>query len=339
MKSIAEWRERRRRELEEEYEDESDEEEDEEDFDELNEEEPAKPAEIGEEGDETDDEEGNSQWRALNKVRRQRQSLSPAVEDDTEILDWNDKLQHEDFEELDRIVRTLNPGFVPAAELIPEAALRDEVKAKRNPKSQFNALLSFGEGARAARGFGPQGAGSLFPGKNVRYRPIHAPNMVLVSGHKQYTCGNVGLNGLYERYPEDFHGRPVYQKMFERRYVTDEEFHVEEEGITLRRAWEPRDATARLIERRHQTATPLTPEPDVPVHPRLHPAKDEWFLFFDDRRGSWCIGPAVGATEVYAKCPAVEDEVPSLLRRWLVWDAGQKVWYENQGMKVVKAGK
>ena len=31
-------------------------------------------------------------------------------------------------------------------------------------------------------------------------------------------------------------------------------------------------------------------------------------LLAQDRRGAWCIGPAIGATEVYAKCFTVEEE-------------------------------
>lgn len=28
----------------------------------------------------------------------------------------------------------------------------------------------------------------------------------------------------------------------------------------------------------------------------------------EDRRGAWCIGPAMGAIEIYAKCFTVEEE-------------------------------
>ena len=56
------------------------------------------------------------------------------------------------------------------------------------------------------------------------------------------------------------------------------------------------------------------------VYPKLLASKENWFLFFDvrdlldflshetkDRRGAWCIGPAMGAIEIYAKCFTVEE--------------------------------
>eukprot|EP00438_Fugacium_kawagutii_P018430 Skav226162 [mRNA] locus=scaffold2279:64563:71108:+ [translate_table: standard] len=76
--------------------------------------------------------------------------------------------------------------------------VRNEVK--RRPLIKFNA------------------AGALWscPGKP---RPRHIPEFIIVTGHKQRHRGNMGINGFYQRFDQDFHGRPVYQKIMERRQV------------------------------------------------------------------------------------------------------------------------
>ncbi|CAK9115470.1 Hypothetical protein (Fragment) [Durusdinium trenchii] len=104
--------------------------------------------------------------------------------------------------------------------------------------------------------------------------------------------------------------------------------------------WKPRSQEALVLSRRFQTVceVPTEDADDVMVYPKLLPSKEVWFLFFDDRRGAWCIGPAIGAIEIYAKCFTVEEAIPCNLGEWQVWDIGKKEWYTNKGIRLIKVG-
>jgi len=262
-----------------------------------------------------------------------------------EIDPWSEELTQEDFEELTECVKTFHPLFTPASELIPEEEIIKAVKARRNPLLKFNATLSFGEGASQARGMGVEGAGKWAnpPGK---MRPRQVPNNVLVTGHTKKSAGNMGINGIYERHKEDYHGRPVYQKVMERRHVP--EWLIDDDGSimvnpqdNLRRDYRPRTPRSQVLAKRYQQSAKLDLDPEWdkdPVYPKLLPSKEVWFIFFDDHRGAWCVGPAVGAPDIYARCYSLEAAVPHNLKDWDVWDVGLKKWYESKGMQVIKAG-
>ncbi|CAE8632164.1 unnamed protein product [Polarella glacialis] len=314
--------------------------------------------EVDEEGDEEDDDGTGvdaNVWGGINKKGSKdsdesssevssprRGSGSKGV--DLDANDWNDMLDDADIEELERIVKMMQPNFVPAAELVPEAAMVAELQKKRNPKLKFNALLAFGEGARASRGMGPQGAGGVASDKTSFPKPKLPPSLVVITGHSDWSKGNMGINGVYERYPEDHHGRPAYQKIFERRHVPysmfdeDGDYDPSREGHVLKRVWKSRTSTGMLLNRRYQVAGVLETPEQGPVFPNLMPAKEDFFLFFDDSWAAWCIGPGIGATEIFAKNHALEEFVPNVMINWECWDVGKKSWYHHEALKVIRAG-
>ncbi|CAJ1411573.1 unnamed protein product [Effrenium voratum] len=264
--------------------------------------------------------------------------------DENQLTEWDEVLDDAEVEDLHRLVRELQPKLLQPEEVpAQELRFRKEL-VKGRPLIKFNAVLQFGEGARSARGCGVEGAGALWscPG---RLRPRHVPEFIIVTGHTQRQRGNMGVNGFYQRFNQDFHGRPVYQKIMERRQV--QKSLVTEEGDLLPspednfiRAWKPRSEEALVLSRRFQTVgeVPAEDGEDVVVFPKLLPSREIWFLFFDDRRGAWCIGPAIGATEVYAKCFTVEEAIPCNLGEWQMWDIGKKEWYTNKGLRLIKVG-
>lgn len=264
--------------------------------------------------------------------------------DENQLTEWDEVLSDEEIEELNQLVRELQPKLqAPESIHAQDLRIRREM-VKRRPLIKFNAVLFFGEGARSARGCGIDGAGALWscPGKP---RPRHIPQFIIVTGHKQRSRGNMGINGFYQRFDQDFHGRPVYQKIMERRQVRNHqvtetgelELTAEDKFI---RVWKPRSQEALVLSRRFQTVSEVPTEDaeDVMVYPKLLASKENWFLFFDDRRGAWCIGPAIGAIEIYAKCFTVEEAIPCNLGEWQMWDIGRKEWYTNKGIRLIKVG-
>jgi len=264
--------------------------------------------------------------------------------DENQLTEWDEVLDDDEIEDLNRLVKELQPKLKAPEEVhLQEMRLRKEM-VQRRPLIKFNAVLFFGEGARSARGCGIDGAGALWscPGKP---RPRHIPEFIIVTGHKQRQRGNMGINGFYQRFDQDFHGRPVYHKIMERRQVrksqvteTGElELSAEDRFI---RVWKPRSQEALVLSRRFQTVceVPTEDSEDVMVYPKLLASKENWFLFFDDRRGAWCIGPAIGAIEIYAKCFTVEEAIPCNLGEWQMWDIGKKEWYTNKGIRLIKVG-
>eukprot|EP00933_Yihiella_yeosuensis_P032625 TRINITY_DN26243_c0_g1_i1.p1 TRINITY_DN26243_c0_g1~~TRINITY_DN26243_c0_g1_i1.p1 ORF type:complete len:349 (-),score=58.15 TRINITY_DN26243_c0_g1_i1:182-1228(-) len=278
-------------------------------------------------------------WGSIGK-QVQKEVIEEVIDRGSE---WDELPTMEDVKFFNDAVKKLHPSYIPASDITPEAEIIEAVKKMKNPRTKFNAQLSFGEGARRARGGGAHGAAELMPKLvDVGLRSNHQTRMVVVTGHKDYRKGNLGINGIYELYPESYDGRPVYQKSIEKRWVKED--RVFKDGTLAKdpndykkRAWQPLNVDQRILLRKFQGNT-TCPAPTGVVHKKLLPSKNDWFLFWDDRRGCWCIGPAVGACEVYAKCPGVEDAVPTILRRWMMFDYATKEWYENDSLVVQKCG-
>mmetsp|Transcript_11860 Transcript_11860/g.27006 ORF Transcript_11860/g.27006 Transcript_11860/m.27006 type:complete len:438 (+) Transcript_11860:53-1366(+) len=131
-------------------------------------------------------------------------------DEDQRHLDWDDELTEDDFEALEAALGRLQPKCRPPAELIVDTNLRSQVKARLNPARHFNATLAFGA-------TGPR---SEFSVSFTEPKAKAAPRVILVSGHSGLG-GNIALNGVYERYPSDYHGRAVYQKVMEKRVEQD----------------------------------------------------------------------------------------------------------------------
>eukprot|EP00403_Amphidinium_massartii_P042304 CAMPEP_0178434664 /NCGR_PEP_ID=MMETSP0689_2-20121128/33537_1 /TAXON_ID=160604 /ORGANISM="Amphidinium massartii, Strain CS-259" /LENGTH=439 /DNA_ID=CAMNT_0020056729 /DNA_START=36 /DNA_END=1351 /DNA_ORIENTATION=+ len=136
-----------------------------------------------------------------------------ADDDDRGHLDWEDELTEDDFEALEATLARMQPKCRPPASMVVDVDLQQKVKNSLHPARHWNAMLSFG-------GTGPR---SEFSTSFVEPQAKAVPQVVLVSGHSG-AGGNIALNGIYERYPSDYHGRAVFQKVLEKRARPSSDF-------------------------------------------------------------------------------------------------------------------
>jgi len=278
--------------------------------------------------------------------------LLPAAATATGPAGWDDELLPADFTTLDQTLRQLQPRYKPAAELVPDldmlVAVRLHMTARHAAARPAEAALC------TSKHFNSQ----LFFGENTRpwdrEAPLKVPRIVVVTGHAG-AGGNAGLNGIYERYPDDFKGRPVYQKKLEKRAAdrrtaasclrstgrmtrsrSTPSASSTGAGSVTKRSWSPSSPRAR-IKLDAAERWEIFPAPAPTCGPmEIRPPVDGWFLFFD--RGCWRIGPAVGSREVYARCPAAEQLAPSTLADWEVWDVGRRCFYRHKRLRALKGG-
>jgi len=237
---------------------------------------------------------------------------------------WNDSLSEGDFDDLRRAISNVHPHLQFSHEVDPKAEAK-ALYAQLNPARRFNALLVAGDTAVSQ----PRGH------RTMKFGPQVVPRIVVVTGHRG-VGGNAGLNGVYERYPDDYQGRPVYQKLLEKRDAPE----FEEPVCRSRHEWCDRSYGTRVlmqrdqkVARRHGSVPDLAGRP-----PEIRAAKHAYFLFFAHDQGCWCIGPRIGSGEVFARCPSADDPVPSGLFGWQVFDVDLKVWYSHKSLQAVKGG-
>jgi len=149
---------------------------------------------------------------------RQPQRRSRTKEKQVQIIEEDeDQLTEEDFQELDDLVKKLNPAFQFPHTLRPDKVLEDMVNARKSKLTKFNSDLICGHKGKLWEDAGIVG-------------PQVVPHMVVVTGHKG-AGGNVGVNGLYMRFADDYEGNPVYQKQLEKRARQDVAAEREEKRI------------------------------------------------------------------------------------------------------------
>jgi len=113
-----------------------------------------------------------------------------------------ERLGPEDLKILAETVIKMAPKYKKCESKILDEKLENAVieRLKRlKPATHINGLVAFG-----AIGVTPQSLGN-----------IKVPTLITVFGHNGIG-GNIGVNGVYERYPDNYHGRAVYQKYLER---------------------------------------------------------------------------------------------------------------------------
>lgn len=252
-----------------------------------------------------------------------------------QVVDWDEELTPEDWVAFEQLVTKLNPKIQDPYRIRLETVTADSVRrAQAMPKHLRTAEQEAGITARAARGCGPQDAGNL--GQSYansvaglgRFQEV--PKLMVVVGHPG-NC-NVVVNGIYERLRDDFHGRPVWCKILEKT--------VWKEKPTP--AWVLRLPTTQKERDRLPFLVPDEPQPPTDSNGlALEPPDKESnvFIFFDDRKGCWCIGPKVGVGEIYARCPGVEEVIPNRLNGWQLWDLKRNEWYDHEAFLVTKSGK
>merc|ERR1719453_2842343 len=108
----------------------------------------------------------------------------------------------------------MNPKYKKAESEILEEKLERAVNerlARLRKANKCNALIAFGASGRQV----PLNLGN-----------IKVPTLIEVTGHCG-SGGNMGVNGIYERYPDNCCGRPVYQKYLQRDNFIQEPQKVE----------------------------------------------------------------------------------------------------------------
>lgn len=253
------------------------------------------------------------------------------------------RLSPDEIQELKDTMERMQPKYVAAESQILDAKLEHAVndRLKRLRKAnRFNGVIAFGAPRHIALNKG-----------NVK-----VPTLISVIGHKGMG-GNIGINGVYERYPDDHHGRPVYQKYLERQEWKNElqqvELHNGARGFVSQDLedddnWRtfptvfdsPRSKQAlkqSMVAVKVLAARPL---PGAVGHFEYVHKTESWFIFFDDLLGAWCIGPKPGNKDVFARCYGVDEALPDNLgpNRWQVYDVGHRMWYTHKNLRTTKGG-
>eukprot|EP00929_Paragymnodinium_shiwhaense_P041525 TRINITY_DN21559_c0_g1_i1.p1 TRINITY_DN21559_c0_g1~~TRINITY_DN21559_c0_g1_i1.p1 ORF type:complete len:493 (-),score=121.86 TRINITY_DN21559_c0_g1_i1:164-1525(-) len=247
----------------------------------------------------------------LQKQLSEASSYEETIEDVTE----------EEHAKLMATVRRLQPAIVLPSELVTDAEMDARIKARMNPLRKFNSSLIQMDNTRT---FGAS--------------PVPPPATVIVTGHNpSWGGGNLGVNGIYERYPSDYQGCPVYQKTLEKRAVAT----IPPPGTRIKykdlhdHQWMDRFQNSM----RNQVVKSI-PRPEEDFREMaMCPTYGTYFLYYKNDLGAWCIGPKVGGHEIFAKCNDVEEGVPfNMMSGWQVWDAGTHKFRPSVGMRAVKAG-
>jgi len=278
-------------------------------------------ADISEDQPNTEEDAERDTFGEVPLVVWEEEAAEPLLPAQVEPLE---ELTKDDFQAFRKMLAKAHPKFKAVEEMRLDGALEDAVQARLKPTRKLNALLVMRSPVTRA---------------NSKHE---VPTAIVVTGHKG-PFGNLGINGVYELYPDQFHGRPVYQKRLEMQSAKDVDDTPPqlsaEEACALRRV----SYKERALRRRSQTSVRLVAPiaKDVmalgPI--QLSRPRDAWFLFFDNTQGKWCIGskPEMGG-ELFARCPGAEEVIPDGLRRWEVWDTGRCVWFQHKGLRSYKAG-
>mmetsp|Transcript_23054 Transcript_23054/g.64898 ORF Transcript_23054/g.64898 Transcript_23054/m.64898 type:complete len:337 (-) Transcript_23054:79-1089(-) len=221
------------------------------------------------------------------------------------------------WEKFEANLAAMHPKLKDTRGLVADEELVVAVRARRNPAISDNARFVMG-----SRPVDKMGAREV-------------PPIVGVMGHRG-AGGNQGINGIYELYPGFFHDRPVYQKVLEKRLVSD--LLAAPPGGLVAQRDPPRSPRSRVLAKRNQREFIMKAPVKKPGFETMWPVPNGWFLFFDKGIACWCIGSAVGHTEIYARCPGTEELIPDRLERWQVWDCGLHAWYDHASLRSFKGG-
>jgi hypothetical protein len=250
-----------------------------------------------------------------------------------------ERLGPEDLALLEETMRAKNAKIKDVSKMIPQEKLEIMVRTRLErlrKATHLNGLISYGT--------------CQFESANLGN--ITVPNLIIVAGHNGFG-GNLDVNGVYKRYPDNFDGRPVYQKVLERDEWEPEEQMVETPDgqrlpATLEAAFpeivggrtfptihdSPR--TRDKLRKAGRSVTVLPAKRAVGAYGDFRPVhqKESWFLFFDNLASAWCIGPKPftrsanldyagyptntrrndkNVCTAFARCRSVEDAVPDNL--------------------------
>lgn len=279
----------------------------------------------------------------------QRQLTPEEIEEEEDLQE----LTQDDYAQLDNLLKKKHRQKydLPGRDLRADKSLDDKVRERMNPLLFLNAQLIQTERIR-----------------DFRYErsrdPQVMPHHYVVTGHS-YAGGNVGINGIYERYPSDYEGKPVYCKTLEKRaapvggsgspaplprlthpLMVGERFELARsqtafkaavfcecgnrftaDVVSCRRCGEPRLGA--------QVAKPQRVKSEAAL---IAFTGNVYFMYFRSNLSAWCIGPEVGNHACFARHASAEEAIPFMMSAWEVWDCGQHCWRESRGMRVYKCG-
>lgn len=254
-----------------------------------------------------------------------------------------ERLGPEDLRELQETLAKMQPKYKKAEDQIPDGEIEQMVKnrmARLRKANKFNAVIAFGESRQIP----------------ITQGRIRIPTLITVTGHNG-AGGNLGINGVYERFPDNHHGRPVYQKYLDRHeYINEPQVVQFSNGA---KAWVSHDLddehNGRTFPTIHDSPrTALAMKHTMVAVKVLPPRKDPhavgdftlvhkseaWFIYFDDLMAAWCIGPKPGSNSVFARCYGVDESIPDGLGpdRWEVFDVGMRTWSTHRTLRTLKGG-
>jgi len=270
-------------------------------------------------------------------------AFRPGEYNELDDLEPITRLGPEDLQELEDTMHRMNPKYVKAESMVYDGKIEiavNERLSRLRRANKFNALIAFGAPMTIP----------INPGN------VKIPTLISVAGHHGLG-GNVGINGIYERYPDNHYGRPVYQKYLEREEWLNELQQVElcngargfvSQDLEDDENWRtfptvhdsPRSKLAMMQSMVSVKVLGARHLPGAVGHFEYVHKTESWFIFFDDLLGAWCIGPKPGNCEVFARCYGVDEAIPDNLgpERWQVFDVGHRTWYTHKNLRTMKGG-
>lgn len=255
-------------------------------------------------------------------------SQTDSVDHPHAVGDFIDDPTLDDEEELRRILQSVHPALkFPDNTTGPDAAFNEHARALMNPARHYNA--KFIHAVERNRVF------SDIQGSQV------IPDWFLVTGHKG-VGGNLGINGLYQRYPNSHDGRPVYQKKIEKGVNGQAALPADKTHIKF-----PHDTAkqhpANYLEFFEIASSKAAKKVEAPrvvpeAHQQIQASRGVYFLYYLNSIGSWCIGPKVGSQQCFAKHNCSDEEIPFMMGHWQMWDAGLHGYKPCKGLRVLKCG-
>merc|ERR1712224_698602 len=152
--------------------------------------------------------------------------------------------------------------------------------------------------------------------------PQPIPRLLVVAGHNS-DIGNRNINGVYEKMPGSWNGRPWYRKTVQRMPDVDADASM--------------GPVSRKLARIPGYINPMginEGDFEEPSIAQVAPPQDQIpkSLYFDDRHGQWKIGSNPKDPKCFARCSDPGAGVPHRLRNWQVWDVKTGEWFFHPSM-------
>jgi len=287
---------------------------------------------------------GGFAFKAIGRAEEQRRiSMAERAEEEARALEEEEEseesvyrdeeledLEQEDMDALDKAMRDMpwrkpenktGQYRQPGKDLRCDKERDDAIAAAMNPKRVFNASFT-----------------QIWRTQDWTYQNSRDPQAIpahyFVTGHK--VGGNIGINGIYERWVSDFEGRPVFRKILEKREIGTGQSQPREHPRMMG-TYDGVPGHFDMIRSGGSVPTKLLKKVD-PQKTEISWVQGAYWLYYQCRVGSWLIGPHVGSHGCFAKHYCAEEAMPFMMSSWEVWDCGKHEWRDDKTMRVYKCG-